>query len=174
MRRSTLAAAILLTILSSANARDNVDREAKIKAGYLVNFARLVVWPAAPAGTAITFCFLGGNSIHDALSVDLQKRSVGTRPVSLRYLNAQGESVGCNVLYLDENRVLINDAPTRMHMLTVSDASAFARQGGIIQLFTESNRLRFRINVDNAKRVGLNVSSDLLQVAASVERDAIR
>jgi hypothetical protein len=44
----------------------------------------------------------------------------------------------------------------------------------MIQLFTENNRLRFRINVDNAKRVGLNVSSDLLQVAASVERDAIR
>jgi hypothetical protein len=174
MRRSTLAAAILLTILSSANARDSVDREAKMKAGYLVNFARLVEWPVTPAGTALTFCFLGGKSIHDALTVDLQKRSVGTRPVSLRYLNAQAESAGCDVLYLEENRLPVNDVPTRMHMLTVSDASAFARQGGVIQLFTENNRLRFRINVDKAKRVDLNVSSDLLQVAASVEHDASR
>jgi hypothetical protein len=37
-------------------------------------------------------------------------------------------------------------------------------------LFTDSNRLRFNINIDSAQKVGLRISSNLLQLAARVER----
>lgn len=174
MRHFTLTSAILLTILSSAVALGATDREGQLQAGYLLNFAKLVDWPATPAGTAITFCFLGGDTIHDALAMGLEKRSVGTRPVSLRHLNTATESAGCDILYVDGKLSTDQSAalPQQMHMLTVGDAAAFVNQGGMIQLFTENNRLRFRINIDNAKRAGLNVSSHLLQLAASVEREA--
>ena len=49
-------------------------------------------------------------------------------------------------------------------------AKGFARNGGIIELFTEENRLKFIINVDNARRAGLRISSRLLQLAATVEQ----
>lgn len=163
-------------MLSSAVALGATDREAQLQAGYLLNFAKLVDWPATPAGTAITFCFLGGDTIHDALATDLEKRSVGTRPVSLRHLRTLTESAGCDVLYVDGKSSADKSTalPSQMHMLTVGDAEAFLSEGGMIQLFTEKNRLRFRINIHNAKRAGLNVSSNLLQLAASVEREAPR
>jgi hypothetical protein len=169
-------AATILMICAPAFARDAMDREAQLKAGYLFNFAKLVEWPAAPPGAAITFCFFGGDSILDALAVDLQKRSVGARPLVLRRLQAQQESAGCDLLYLEDKRTADQHGilSGQMHMLTVSDAPAFARHGGMIQLFTKDNRLRFSINIDNAKRVGLNVSSNLLQLAASVERETAR
>jgi hypothetical protein len=172
--RFAIAAAILLTIFAPAFARDAIDREAQLKAGYLVNFAKLVEWPAASPQAAITFCFVGGDSIHDALAADLQKRSVGARPLVLRHLQTQKESAGCDLLYLDGKLAADQNGvfPGQMHMLTVSDAPAFASHGGMIQLFTQDNRLRFSINIDNARRLGLNVSSSLLQLAASVERAA--
>jgi hypothetical protein len=34
--------------------------------------------------------------------------------------------------------------------------------GGVINFFVEQNRLRFKINVDAAKRAGLTMSSQLL------------
>lgn len=176
MHRFALTSAILLTVLSSSIALGATDREAQLQAGYLLNFAKLVDWPATPAGTAIMFCFLGGDTIHDALAIDLEKRSVGTRPVSLRQLHTLTESDGCDVLYVDGDAS--TDKPTalppQMHMLTVGDAAAFVSEGGMIQLFTQNNRLRFRINIDNAKRAGLNISSSLLQLAVSVEREAPR
>jgi hypothetical protein len=176
MRRFIITSAVLLATLSSAAVLGAADREAQLQAGYLINFAKLVDWPAAPAGTAITFCFLGGDTIHGALAKDLEKRSVGTRPVALRNLTTAVESAGCDVLYIDEKSSAGKPAalPPQMHLLTVSDAVAFVSQGGMIQLFTENNRLRFRINIDNARRAGLNVSSSLLQLAASVERESPR
>jgi hypothetical protein len=56
--------------------------------------------------------------------------------------------------------------------LTVSNAKNFARSGGMIELFTENNRLRFIINLENAKRAGLRINPSLLQLAASVYTEA--
>jgi hypothetical protein len=172
----TLAAAVLLTIFAPAFARAGTDREAQLKAGYLLNFAKLAEWPASSPRAVITFCFLGGDNIRDALAVDLQKRSVGARPLVLRYLQAEQESVGCDLLYLDTKLGGNQHGPSsgQMHMLTISDAPAFLSHGGMIQLFTQDNRLRFRVNINNVKRGGLNLSSNLLQLAASVEREAPR
>jgi hypothetical protein len=55
--------------------------------------------------------------------------------------------------------------------LTISDAKGFAANGGMIELFTENHRLRFLINVHNAQRTGLRISSDLLKLAAGVQRE---
>ena len=54
-------------------------------------------------------------------------------------------------------------------MLTVSDGNGFAHSGGTIELFTQQNRLRFIINLENARHAGLRISSNLLQLAASIE-----
>ena len=40
----------------------------------------------------------------------------------------------------------------------------------MIRLYTESNRLRFVINVDNAKGAGLQISSNLLKLATRIEQ----
>lgn len=54
-------------------------------------------------------------------------------------------------------------------VLTVSETHDFIHRGGIIELFPEGNRLRFKISVQNARRAGLKISSSLLQLASSVE-----
>jgi hypothetical protein len=56
-------------------------------------------------------------------------------------------------------------------VLTISDAKNFAANGGMIELFTENHRLRFRINARSAHRAGLRISSDLLKLAVGVHRE---
>lgn len=52
--------------------------------------------------------------------------------------------------------------------LSVSDATGFARTGGIIEFYVDSGRMRFAINVDAAQRSGLRLSSRLLGLATII------
>jgi hypothetical protein len=93
----------------------------------------------------------------------------------VRQIQDSGKTEGCNVLYVEGKWALTLAASREPPppMLTVSDAKGFARNGGIIELFTSENHLKFIINVDNARRAGLRISSRLLQLAATVEQERL-
>ena len=57
-------------------------------------------------------------------------------------------------------------------VLLVSDMPGFVERGGMIQFVTEGNRVRFLVNLKAAQKAGLALSSELLKVAKSVQRDA--
>jgi hypothetical protein len=152
------------------------NRENQLKAAYLLNFVKFVEWPAASARGTLTVCILGADDILNALAAGIESKKVGQRPLAVRRLGPTDKSNDCDVLYVDATALssdpqLAARDPT-LPLLTVSNAPGFARNGGMIELFTESNRLRFSINVDNAQNAGLRISSGLLQLAASVERSS--
>jgi hypothetical protein len=55
-------------------------------------------------------------------------------------------------------------------VLTVSEIPDFVSRGGIIQFVLKDDRVRFEINLMNAQRIGLTVSSQMLNVASAVRR----
>lgn len=159
----------------AAAADDSAARENQLKAAYLFNFVKFVEWPAAAADDTLTVCFIGAQGVYDALATGIETKRVGTRRLAVRRLDKAASAPGCNVLYADSTVVdaaaVLADSAARP-ILTISDTREFARNGGIIGLFTDSNRLRFSINIANAQKAGLRISSNLLQLAASVERES--
>jgi hypothetical protein len=150
-------------------------REDQLKAAFLFNFVKFVEWPASPAEDALTVCFVDAQGVYDALATGIEAKRVGARRLVVRRLDKSASPKGCDALYA--NSTTVPEAPaladsTARPILTVSDTREFARKGGIIGLFTESNRLRFSINIANAQKAGLRISSNLLQLAASVERES--
>ena len=98
-------------------------------------------------------------------------RQPGTSGITVRVL-AKGDGLyGCQLLYVGSDDFSADMAfnAAGQSLLTVSDARNFTRRGGVIELFSEGNRLRFNINLDNARRAGLRISSSLLQLASHVE-----
>jgi uncharacterized protein DUF4154 len=168
-----LVASIALASLAASHSRD-VGRVDALKAGYLLNFMKFVEWPAhAPAAT-FTVCFLGNSGVHDELSTGLHPKRLGTHRLITRRLAPAESAAACQVLYIDAEHLahiapLIVEPPAAL--LTVSDAPQFLQSGGIIGLFAEGDRLRFRISVENARRANLRISSHLLQLASAVERE---
>jgi hypothetical protein len=55
-----------------------------------------------------------------------------------------------------------------LSILTIGEVDGFTRMGGVINFFEEHNRLRFRVNMDAAKRNALKMSSQLLVSAQIV------
>jgi hypothetical protein len=160
--------------LSAADEAD-ARRATQLKSGYLLNFVKFVEWPPATSLDApLVICFLGGSRMRETLENGIDTKRVGSRPLAVRQIQTSGGTEGCSALYVEENMSATVATPRDPPppMLTVSDAKGFAHSGGIIELFTEDNRLKFIINVDNARRAGLRIGSGLLQLAASVEQES--
>lgn len=173
--RGLMFASAVLCLQSGAS--EPVGREDRLKAAFLINFAQFVQWPT-PTGETFTLCLLGADGVRDALAeaAARNKKIVGGA-LAVHSLASGAAIDDCRLLFIESSRLDAGDR-AREHadkpILTVSDAASFASTGGMIELFAENNRLRFRINVANAQRAGLHVSSDLLRLAASVEREESR
>jgi hypothetical protein len=170
--RPPFVAALAAIVLATAGVRaDDVQRrEDQFKAAYLFNFVKFVEWPSGVAGDSLTVCFLGGEGVHEALASSIASKGVGARKLIARQLEPPATVENCEVLYADAASV-DHSLAAGLPVLTVSDAPGFATHGGMIELFTENHRLRFVINVAHVNRAGLRISSDLLKLAASVQRE---
>jgi hypothetical protein len=170
---ATLALFVSFATAASGEDAPEVRREDALKAAYLFNFTKFVDWAGEAADAPLTLCIAGASNLRRALAADIASKRIGAHSVKVREVNAQEEAAGCSVLYVESlnGPVKLPAADLRAPVLTVSDAAGFARQGGTIELFTEGNRLRFIVNVDNARRAGIRISSSLLQLASVVEKD---
>jgi len=59
-------------------------------------------------------------------------------------------------------------------VLTVSDSKGFSANGGIIEIYVDSGRIRFVINVDAAEHSGLRLSSRLLGLAKVIRNTHVQ
>jgi hypothetical protein len=164
----------LLLACASASASwaadDAIEREAQLTAAYVFNFMKFVEWPAQVQGDLLQVCFAGAQNVRDALAKATGDKRIGSRRIVVRSLVGEESTAPCQVLYVGEQAELAPRAFDAAATLTIGEDPKFTQQGGIIQLYTESNRLRFAINVDHAKHAGLTVSSNLLQLATRVEQ----
>lgn len=150
------------------------SREAQLKAAYIFNFIKFVEWPSTRSSDNLEICFLGAQDVLDAFSSATAEKTVGTRGMNARSISKQkgNGSVRCDVLYVDSSEDSDPKLAVSEPTLTIGDARDFTRAGGIVRLYMDNNRLRFAINVENAKRARLQVSSNLLKLATQVEQGA--
>lgn len=165
---ATLVALTLAT--ASASADSATQREDQFKAAYVFNFVKFVAWPDSEATGTLTICFVGGEGVYTALSEGIATKRAGARSLEALKLDESLAVGTCDALYIEASKAAGYPLPLENAVLTISDAKDFTDRGGIIGLFTENHRLRFVINVQSAQHAGLRISSDLLKLAADVQR----
>ena len=170
-RACRAAAAIVLGALCGpAPCLADDDAIEQFKAVYVFNFAKLTVWPASAPADVLTMCFIGAPGVRDRIARDISGKLIGSRRVAVRSLSPSQPADDCSIVYIDAAAAPGARAALPSFALTVSDAHDFVHHGGIIELFFQDNRLRFIINLDNARPAGLKMSSSLLELASRVEQ----
>ncbi|HFQ90441.1 MAG TPA: YfiR family protein [Desulfobulbus sp.] len=170
-----LAQLVLLCCLVTAGQCAQQVEEPVLKVAYLYNFSKYVHWPqdGPPSSPPEPFdiCVIRGERLRLPLK-QLEKRSVGGRPIITHLLSGLPRQQVCEMVYfVDSSRSEVAAALKRLAgrpVLTVADLTGFAVQGGMIELTREDDRIRFRINVDKIREAGLRVSSRLLKLATIV------
>lgn len=169
---------LLMTLSLSMFARGE-PTEDQVKAAFVYNFAKFVEWPETAfvsKDAPLVLCVLGKDNVGAALQI-LEKREVQGRQLRLNVitrLNEYLQNNSCHILFIANSEsshqedILnnIGNAP----MLTVADNAEFVKQGGMISLYVEAQRVQFAINQSATHNNGLKLSARMLQLARTPPR----
>jgi len=161
--------------LSIADSRQTGSAmEYKIKAAFILNFAKFISWPESAFTSEkepFKICVMGDDPFGSAFST-IKSRSVGRRNIDLRYVDEVRQAKNCHLLFISSSeKSIFTTILADLHddaITTVSDIEKFACSGGTIEFVTRENKLAFRINLNQARKRGLEIPSSLLSLAAEV------
>lgn len=180
VRLTALGLVVCLFVSASARAvpppasgEDDSARELNLRAAFVFNFARFVEWPreALPDTASLRIGVFAPDELPAPFAT-LQGRLVRGHVVRIVPLGPADNPSNCHLLFCNEAtaaQLTALLASARGHpVLTVGEGRDFMDRGGMIELLTRDNRLRFRIRPDAARAVGLKVGASLLQLADEV------
>jgi hypothetical protein len=149
--------------------------EYEVKAVFLFNFSQFVSWPSAAfdkANAPMIIAVLGTDPFGHELDAVVEGEHVGTHPLVVRRFHDVSEIKDCHILFIDRSEsaqlAKIVQALRGRSILTVSDIDNATRAGVMVDLVKQSDRIRLRINVAEARADGLTISSQLLRPAEIV------
>jgi hypothetical protein len=159
---------MLLGAVPSAFGQQVRTDEYEVKANFLVNFAKFVTWPSSQE--PLVLAVVGVDPFGPYLDAIVRGKTVNGRSIVVKRIQA-GESLnGCHVVFVSESESArtaeILEPMRHAPILTVGETQRFLRDGGMIRLVVEENRVRFQIDANRAEAAGLRVSSQLLSLAA--------
>lgn len=160
----------------AAAADETAPTEHEVKAAFLYNFGKFVVWPDAAFKVegVLVIGVLGDDPIIDVLERTVRDKQVQDRRIDVKRLRSAREAPGCQILFISASeRERVGDILQRLDrssVLTVSDMSDFAENGGMISLLLEQKKVRFTVNLSVVEQAGLKMSSQLLKLAKRVIR----
>jgi len=169
MLKKIAALGLLLALTVNAGFADSVT-EYDLKAAYLLNFAGYVEWPDSPK--PVTICVYGNNPFKAATLSTLLAAKAGQIDAAFKYPLHSAQLADCNIVYLaqseqdrfDKAIALLRNTP----VLIITDIQDGLPEGSMINLITESNRLRFEINISTVLAAKLKISSKMLKLAKIV------
>ena len=173
-RQSACAALGVALLLCASTARTQDVTEPSLKAAFIYNFAKFTEWPteSLPATAVFTACVLGDGPVSDALVRAIKGRQLGGRQMSVLHVQMDGAVRSCHLLYVAGMTATqvsaVLTAARGAPILTISDADDFIQLGGIARMFVVQGKMRFEFNLDVARRSKLQLSSQLLALAAHV------
>lgn len=122
----------------------------------------------------MNLCTFGEDPFDGELEKTLDGKMIGSLPLRVRHVKLPADVRGCQILFIakGERKRLPALLQTVAHepVLTVGETDDFIRQGGMILLSVENDRIRFEINLATAERAGLKMSAKLLVLAKNVIR----
>jgi len=174
MRTACLTKVLVLSIalagLVSTAVYADTSREYRLKAAYLLNFARFVYWPTESfLSETDTFkiCVYGESRFGENLNHLLSKKVQG-RSIRIIYKDDLRNISECHILFVSESDKasyykVASEVPR--NVLTVSDVEGFSSEGGMIEFIRVDNKIKFEINVTQSIKSGIKFRSQLLEVA---------
>lgn len=164
--------ALMVVLLPPALRADDKPDEYTIKAAILYKFIKYVEWPDKPH--QINICVVGSDPFGSRLDI-VEKKS--SPELGLKVVRNVGVSSieQCQLAFISASeqgniKSILAEA-SKYPVLTMSDASGFASNGGNVEfVLTGDSKIKFVVNLKAVTAAHLSVDPQLLEIAQSVIR----
>jgi hypothetical protein len=147
-------------------------QEYAVKGAFLFKFGSFVEWPPTAfqkADAPLVIGIIGEDPFGAKLDQIVSGHTVEGRPVVVWRARRIEQMRDANILFISQSEKerlgAILAGLQGKNVLTVSE---FEHPGVIINFVVEDNKVRFDVNLDQAERTGVKLSSKLLSVAKTV------
>jgi len=176
---SALAAVVLIICLVQREGGFAAERNAipsseyQVKAAFVYNFIKFVVWPSGEGsqGDTVRLCVLGDLSDADPFK-HLDGQEIMGKRLNVSFISEPREVRNCQVLFLpsSQSRRLAKtlEIIRVLPILTIGDTDGYAQRGVMINMYLDKKRVRFEINTEMAEMARLRISTKLLSLAGTV------
>ncbi|MBF0572328.1 MAG: YfiR family protein [Desulfamplus sp.] len=151
--------------------------EYQIKAAYIYNFTKFIHWPdnAFRDQTAPLVVGVLGENDFDGALIPLSSKTVNSRAIQIKFFRTLEDVQECHILYISNSDTVETDSILKelkfRPIVTIGDGEQFAFRGGVIQFVMIRSRLRFILNLANAKINQIQIDAQLLSLATEVLYD---
>jgi hypothetical protein len=176
-RLRSIGAVAMLVLAWAGGSAAAQDRslEYAVKATYLYKFIPFVAWPSGTFSTAASpfdICIIGDSSFAVLVTNGVAGQNNGGHPLAVRRVTTIAEESTCQVLFISNgDAAVMNAALVAVRgkpVLTVTDAAP-SGEHGVVNFVLLGDRVRFEIDLGQAARNGIAISSKLLSLAVTVQ-----
>lgn len=145
--------------------------EYTLKAAFLYNFAVYTTWPAPPENS-FNLCVYGSDPFGIHLDTLMQKKKVNERTITIQRTNDMKQLDQCQLVFISSSAMShltnIVDMLKNKPVLTVADSPGAGEQGVILNMIIKDDKVTFAANLSAAKKIGINLSAQLLRFAIEI------
>jgi len=146
-----------------------MGQKERLKSSYIYNFTKYVNWPETYKTGDFVIGVLGTSPIVDELNKLATSKKVISQTISVVVFNSPSEITKCHILFIsNSNAGLIKEAMDKLNgisTLIIGESQGLATSGASINFIIKDGTLGFEFNEAAAKRKGLQVSSNLVELA---------
>lgn len=145
----------------------------KVYSGFIYHFTKYTQWPSSLQSGDFVIGVLGSSEMSKELESLASAKKVGSRKIVVKSFASASEVDACHILFIGKSKTgdlgsVLTKAKSNS-TLVVTESDGAAKQGSIINFVEAGGKVRFEMNVDNAKSHNLKISSDLQRLAILVE-----
>ena len=173
IKKGVLLALLTMFSMSSYAYASNEPSEEQVKAAFIFNFAKFVEWPSHSfkAENNLNLCIAGQDKVELALK-SLERKEVQGHVLKIVAVNdepTQAKLKSCHILFIARSEKSRQpqwlNAVEQQPILTIADNLDLVKQGGMISLYLEAQRVQFVVNQSSTQNNGLKLSARMLQLA---------
>ncbi len=176
--RGLLNAGVAVSLVLASlplQAQDSAALEYRAKANYLAKFPSFVEWPvsALPSvDSPFLLCVYGEYPFGISLAEFTRGATIQKRRIETRWIHKEQELHACQVLFVSRSEQKryrqVLEAVSGQMVFTVGETPGFLDAGGILCFSMQQGTLQFEVDLDEANKAHLKISSRLLALARHV------